>query len=740
MAQPLQLFIKPPYTDWTEIHGYGADPLIASRIHTHLLLEKIGTAPFVAAAAGKLSARPPQGGLFSANEPVTIPAAADPLPSSVILYLHLSPLVTAGNPAFRTRALGFSGISAFAYFNVATSSLEAGLAELLDAATVPAGALTRAQVVDQLVRGVLDVPVTAGHAMGEASSRGAAAGSVRLGFTVVTRLGPLDPAHVYDHMRDFVEDGQADLDAFLALAPKSWPVIDPSTSTPSAIQLTQSALYAWPILDDLRVIRGLTAAEWRTVHDNQKALWRQRLLKRSGHAPAGSTAPPFAFDDLDWKNLFQLEAVVEFYVNYPDPWAPGAVPRNPGDPGYITVEFLDPVGDAATAAGNVVTLDGNPDLTRVREYYNFHAGAYQRRDYLFLESDTARATKMYRITAVDDAANTVTLDGSPVLDGGTSAWKIQLRPVGVIIDCFGGRLKGEAATSAGSVLTLDGNPDLSKVNRNFDTVYLPSDTVRATRTYRITAVDNAAKTVTLDGSPTLDGGTAGNTSEWHIQAGVGGELPNMFYNLGPGGARGYDHFDGIMLVVFNGEVRRKIRWTSFTSRDYAPGHQFLSSLRGNRAYDFMTYRSGNAFRNYSVRIVDQGRSYDGVHEARFYFATPVTADSVPAGTAPNGGGKTEIRLHYSGMNSVDGCDSAGCLVSPSYHYLRDELIEVYQGEYAAFNGPGTEDAQVQKAHGRSQADSETLWNTAGAAGLNGANWNDKIVGTFWVVRPDERPL
>jgi len=740
MAEPLQLFIKPPYTDWTEIHGYGPDPLIASRIHTHLLLEKTGTAQFVAAATGKLSARPPHGGIFSPNEPITIPAAADPLPASVILYLHLSPLTAAGNPAFRTRALQINRIDAFAYFNVETSSLEAGLAELLDNATAPRASLTRAQVVDQLVRGSLDAPVTAGHAIGAASSRGAAAGSVRLGFTVITRFGPLDPAHIYDHMRDFVEDGQADLDAFLALAPKSWPVIDPNASAATAIQMTQSALYAWPILQDLRVTRGLTAAEWRTVHDNQKALWRERLLQRSGHPPAGSTAPPFAFDDLDWMNLFQLEAVVEFYVNYTDPWAAGAVPLSPGAAGYITVEFLDLEGAAATAAANVVTLDGNPNLARVREYYNFQAGADQRRDFLFLESDTARATKMYRITDANDAANTVTLDGNPVLDGGTSAWKIQLRPVGVIIDSFGGRLSGEAATAAGSVLTLEGTPDLSKVNPNFDTVYLPSDTVRASRTYRITARDDAADTVTLDGSPTLDGGPAANSSAWHIQSGVSGQLPGMMYNLGPGGARGYDHFDGIMLIVFNGEVHNKIRWTSYTSRDYAAGNQFLSSLRGNRAYDFMTYRSSNAFRNYSVRIVDQGRSYDGVHEARFYYSTPVTADSVPAGTSPNGGGKTEIRLHYSGFNSANGCSSAGCLVSPSYHFLRDALIELYQQEYAAINGPGTQDAQVQKAHGRNQDDSAVLWNTAGANGLNGANWNDKIIGTFWVIRPDERPL
>jgi hypothetical protein len=155
----------------------------------------------------------------------------------------------------------------------------------------------------------------------------------------------------------------------------------------------------------------------------------------------------------------------------------------------------------------------------------------------------------------------------------------------------------------------------------------------------------------------------------------------------------------------------------------------------------MSFRSGNAFRNYAFRIIDQGRSYDGVHEARFYFSTPVLADTVPLGTNPNGGGKTDIRLHFSVFNSpAGGCSSAGCLVSPNYHGLRDVLIQLYQREYQAFNGPGMQDAEVQKAHGRNQANSQTLYNTGGAAGLTAANWNDKIVGTFWVIRPDERPL
>jgi hypothetical protein len=742
MAKPLQLFIKPPYPDWTPVHGYGPDLVVPNQFNSHVMLETTGTGTFVAAATGKLSARRPNNGLFDPSEPVTIPAASAPLPAAVNLFLHLSPATMAANTPFNDRTREILGLGGFTYLNVATASLEAGLAELLDQATIPAGSLTRAQVVEQLVRGQLDVPVTVGHVIGAGSSVGAVAGSLRLGFTAICIMGSIDPALVYDHMRDFVEESQPELDEFLDLVPKKWPVIDPNLPIPDVMLATQFFLFSWPVLQNLKTTRALTPAQWRAVGNNQKVLWRERLLKRSGHAPATNTAPPFEFDDEDWQNLFQLEAVVEFYANYTDPWAAGAVPLNPGDAGYQVVDFVDPAGTAAAAAGNIVTLDGNPDLSRVLVFHNFQSGANERRDYLFLATDTARATKMYKITAVDNAAHTVTLDAAPALAGGTSAWEINLRPNCVIIDSFGGRESGTTATAAANVVTLDGPPDLTKINVNFDTIYLPSDTARASRTYRITAVDDAAHTVTLDGPPTLTGGTGGNSSAWHIQAGVSGELPGLVYTLGPGGGRGFDHFDGALFVVFNEEIRIKIRWTSYTSRDYAAGSQFLSSLRGNLRYDFMTYRSGNAFRNYSLRVVDRGASYDGVREARFYYSTPVTEDAVPVGTAPNGGGKTEIRLHYSVFNSAGGgCSSAGCIVSPSYPILRDQLIAVHQLEYEAFNGPGTQDAQMQKASGRTQVQASALWNLGSvAAGLTGANFNDKIVGTFWVIRPDERPL
>lgn len=780
MPNPLHLFIHPPFSDWTLVFTYGAEqpePPTGPVIHNHLRLQTTGTGALFAAANGTLSVHPPIGGILDPSEQIDPPASGDPLPSTINLFLHLSPLVVR-QPTFRAQASQVDNITGFAYLNVETASLEAALAELLDNAIIPTGSLTRAQVVDLLVRGMLDVEVTTGHALGNAATQGTPAGSRQVGFTTLTDYGPIDPSYIYDLMRDFVADSQSDLDDFLTLAPKSWPVIEASLSTDNAINLTQLVLYPMSVLQNLHTSRDLSATQWRQVGDYQKRLWRNRLLSRVGHAPAGSTDPTFEFDNMDQENIFQLEAVTEFYMNFSDPWLPGPpwteganVPREPllsdgtPNPAYLTVDFLDPAGTAATvtAAGNVVQLDGNPDLTRVRKYYNFATGNMECHDSILLESDTASATHMYSIIDIDNNAHTVTVNGKPVLTGGSSAWKINLRPVLVLIDSFGPRdqLRGTSATVASSstanVLTLDGPPDLTKVNKNFDTIYLPSDTARASRTYRIVDVDNPNHTVTLDGTSNLDNGT----SIWHIPAGISGELPPLDYKLDTGGTRGFDHYDGVLFLLQNGTVRTKFRWSSFTSHDYPVGGQNLSSLRGNLQYDFSSFRSphqspnpsdpansGPRFRNYCFSIVDAGANYDGVRNARFYFSTPVTDDSTAGDPTVGTAGKKDVRIHRGTRNDTPthpGSGSAGCLVSPNFFDLRNWLIALYEEEYEAINGPGMQDAEVMKAFG-TDALCQTLWdnttaNTGPAAQrLTDTNWNSKIVGSLWVIRPDERPL
>jgi hypothetical protein len=147
-----------------------------------------------------------------------------------------------------------------------------------------------------------------------------------------------------------------------------------------------------------------------------------------------------------------------------------------------------------------------------------------------------------------------------------------------------------------------------------------------------------------------------------------------------------------------------------------------------------------------------------VAAARYYFGTPN-----PPATAPIAGntldervfpdvavgtaGKSQVRFHRgtrNGSAGSPGTGSAGCVVSPDYRNMRRELALIYEREYQEYYGPGTFDDQLRKivnvpiAPGNNDH-GQTLYNTGGAAGLTQANYDDKLVGQFWLIRPDERP-
>ncbi|MGH8067487.1 MAG: hypothetical protein ACRERE_20085 [Candidatus Entotheonellia bacterium] len=67
----------------------------------------------------------------------------------------------------------------------------------------------------------------------------------------------------------------------------------------------------------------------------------------------------------------------------------------------------------------------------------------------------------------------------------------------------GSALSGAAATASGTLMVLGDNPDLSGVGLVGEFLYLANDSQRADRTYLIRAVDNTAKTVTVDDAPDL---------------------------------------------------------------------------------------------------------------------------------------------------------------------------------------------------------------------------------------------
>lgn len=424
---------------------------------------------------------------------------------------------------------------------------------------------------------------------------------------------------------------------------------------------------------------------------------------------------------------------------------------------YQTADFLDPAGDHATVAGSVVTLDGTVDLTRV---WPNGAGANDPiYDTLVLDGVTAGTPSVFRVRSVDLATRKVTVSGAPALAGADSAWHIKIRPWLVVIDPLGGRISGDSATvvtGTTDTLELEATADLAKVNKFFDTIYLPTDTGSPRRTYRIIGVDNAAHRVEVDGAPVL-----ASAGRWHIQSGLSGEPHGFAYDLGPGGNRGFDHFDGELFVVFGGKLEFQMRWNSFTSRTYADYTQNRSTVRGNKQYEYFSYLSGRSgnytscnnvqigkpFRNYSLKVVDAGAGkrhgwsqlYDGVREARWYFEQVTRADVQAAPGLPNTDGKTEIRLHHSTSQGGGSCSSAGCIVSPSYGRLRSKLASLYDDQHFALLA--THDNEIRKLFGlNDNDDAMRLYEGCDSGGLTGANYNDKLVGRLWIIRPDERPL
>jgi hypothetical protein len=313
----------------------------------------------------------------------------------------------------------------------------------------------------------------------------------------------------------------------------------------------------------------------------------------------------------------------------------------------------------------------------------------------------------------------------------------------------------------------------------FDTIYLKSDKApalsgRPARTYRIKSivVGSEEATIEVDGSPEFD-----NKSKWHIPAGLGGAHDALSYDLGPKKnptpewsstgfvSQGTDHYDGVAFVIDAGEVVGMLRTSTFTSRrnnklmTAAMPIEFLSSARGNRRYNVKSFfaTGGSAlFRNYSLAVQDFSTSgpADGEHGsigdyvtgARFYFDDRVTENKE----------KPSIRLHYgnvgtSGTPNESG--SQGCLVSPLYYVLRQVLVARHLDDFAALN-PGAKLPQYriletapEKIPNKVPGGAREIFDRSSKSGAKSGEdvvlakeWQDRIVATLWLIRPDERPL
>ena len=477
--KPLALFLDPPLGAWTLLHGFA--PAAANANSTEARYQSNGPENVYAASSGDLSVMRGGWHRFTAPtwfDPFTFPIDGDD-PEVVDLFLELD--AAAGlNSVFWAKIVEHGIVRGFVYRNILVSSLEAALAELLDQATLPPSG-SRQSTVDMLVRNLIKVNVPVGHAIGipgRAPTSQIPFDTREFAFGVYNYAGPLDPSAFYDSMREFVDDASTDIDAFVALTPKHWPLIPDQAPFATALTQASAMLLPYSALTRYRDTAALTYAEFRQLGDAQKQLYREQLHYRFDVRLPNSSEPPFSFNDADTTNLFQLEAIAEFFLNFTEPMLPGAVPRVP------SLGSLS--GNGATANGHWVSLSGVSSSDFAKIVANEH--------FLYLPGSVVKPSRTFRIVDLDPALLAVFVHQTPDLTS-PSDWSIDLYKRVNFLDPA-----GVVAAIAGSVITLGGTPDLRDVWPGHDMIRL-TGAVEGVQHLTVTSIDPVAGTVTTDHPP-----------------------------------------------------------------------------------------------------------------------------------------------------------------------------------------------------------------------------------------------
>jgi hypothetical protein len=625
MADLFSLCIHPStatgeFDQWRQLHAFG-EPLPdwsagdpdALLFYSLLEVAQPEESALYAAVEGKLSIQPPDGFLqaLDLEGEDFEDSASDPA-----MTLYLTPGLSKLNPDFAAAMgpfvpatlhqqqpdvrplLGIDTLTCFVYLNVDTISVQEivspGLQTLLDKASLSSKEKRKKKRLQKrwlrFLSGRRSRKVSLGEHIGDAGEPYApvsASGARQTGFGIVTKYGVHDPGRFYQRVRDHVH---ADDPAWINklhddVFGVNWPLI-PDNADPATIGM--DTLYPYTALLNYKNAAQLSYNEWRSIGNRQKTLYLQRLLRRVRPDLMGGSGPPrFQFNMDDSRNLFQLEAIAEYFINDPDPWDINANPAVPGDDRYQPVEFTSLYGTSATANGAIVTLNDAQDLERVT------VGL----DILVLDADTAEPTKQYRIVRVNETEKKVTLDRTPTL-ATPSKWYIRHNPQLVLIDAFGARIRGKKAVPTDTpyeiqLADLDGIAldRLRKTNSNFDTIDLDIPGSDA-RVFRI--LDKTVNTGSDNVVLTVDFGTAhipDTGVPWKIPAGVGGQRDASVSwpkSAAKSSKSWWDHYDGLMFVVVGGRVERAIPWSSYTSR---ADDAYLTSVRGNRRYIIHSYLS-----------------------------------------------------------------------------------------------------------------------------------------------------
>lgn len=426
-----------------------------------------------------------------------------PLPQRVSVLLEVTPFKGMGSTWDpQANYLDDFYITGFRYDALDTEKLKASTLPSLRESTFPrigTDTLDNDTLFRMFLQGYVNVNVEAGDLLSEGSASGS---TYFIDFSVLTNEGPIDPSYFYSEVREKVTQGTDAVDDFLheSVAKYQGPLIDPSLTEDDVLDLSETNIFPWSSLVKARKRLGMTSDIWRAIRDNQKRLFEDQLLVKTGHYSGSGSPKYFEYDDNDRDNLFMLEAVTEFYLNFDEPWDATKSPA--------PIDFDEPAltGTSATVAGHRLTFSSPISVSKLRR--NHH--------WIYLKQDSARPSKLYRIIFIDSSGTYVRLDAEPVLDAATTEWEIEVRIKVDFLPQEGFVATGVSGGGAGSgsaVVSLDSGANLRQLKAGFDVIkfYSADTSLRASQTYLITDFDDDTKEVTIEGDLDFSG-----TSAWKI--------------------------------------------------------------------------------------------------------------------------------------------------------------------------------------------------------------------------------
>jgi hypothetical protein len=477
-------------------------------------------------------------------------------------------------------------------------------------------------------------------------------------------------------------------------------------------------LYIKKIQKYLWICRLLIRTNWlekarnfvgKLIQDGYDGLFEEYARVLQGNDPKEIAKLAFAFDETDWENPWQLEALVEFYLNYSDPWAspgpPSGAPRKP----------------SSYKSGK------NRPLLPEEENGYFRVGPKMRKGLHFV--------------LVDPFGSRLSGDRASMVESSNADVQLYASPQAV------------------SPQTDD---EFHRINDKFDTIYFPDAEGR--KIYRIIKKDVVNYHVTLE---TLGETTSGIRGRWQIPAGVGGmfDVDYLLPPTRPKKRQNYDHYDGLLFVLKDGLVKGKFRFGSYTSYAYAPSGK---SVRGNRAYGFSSARAGGDGRtaNHVPQVINYAFALNtpGRDAALAYFSPNVTEGPISESFMHWGPGGLEDPVR-------DWSGSAGCLESPEFTALRERVLDLFPATtILELSDTWKKKWTVSRLSAalRQKCDKKNLdkcrvklwasvWTDLGekdkattkkkaqwdfqelrARGRAPA-WTDALDGTLWLIRPDELP-